>query len=433
MKLLSFEDKIRKTIGQYALFSKSERLLCAVSGGVDSMVLLDFLRVEGYDVRVAHCNFKLRAAESDLDEQLVLDYCKLHQISCYRESFETGRIAKDLGLGIQEVARNLRYDFFNRLSEKENLDKIITAHHLDDQLETILMKLADHTSILGYGGIPIFRDKVVRPLLECGKEEILAYAQKADLTFREDSSNEKLDYKRNRYRKIIIPLLKEEQHNLLAHVRLQSEDFRDLIQITDRAYQQWAQGKIDEEGVLLIPKVEVGLNRYFVKQALKARSFSSEQIQAIIDQSINVGGKLNSATQTILADRTDFLVYPIPEQTEEILSTELEQVLTFEELWPSEMPHEFSSNTICVDKEKILGELNLRRWERGDSFIPFGMKGRKKLSDFFIDQKINRLAKENVWLLCDEKNIIWIVGHRMDNRYKVTDLTRKILKIQSLE
>ena len=425
-------QKVLHTISSYNLFSSDDRLLLAVSGGIDSMVMLELMRITNYQISVAHCNFQLRSEASEGDEKLVRAYCEKHQIDFFCEHFDTKTLQIDSGKGIQELARDLRYHYFDRLVKSHDFKRVLTAHHLDDQLETQLMGLMDKQTIRAWVGIPIRRDRIVRPFLELTKSEIASYANTHSVPFREDASNAKLEYKRNKVRQRIVPLLKNEQAKLLSHVKNQSEEARALLMLFDAAYDKWLTEVQHENAWVSFPIKISFIDRLFVKELLRRKGFNTDQITICLAEKLGVGKVLNSDTHELLADRKLYILREKAKLTN-CRSNAVDELLTIEEVPVNQVPSRFHPKEIFVDSSMIQGELMVRHWQKGDTFIPFGMKGRKKLSDFFVDNKINRFAKEKVWLLCDENNIIWIVNHRMDDRYKISSSTKKALKIKSLE
>lgn len=429
--------KFQNHINQNLPFLKEKKLLLATSGGIDSMVLLYLCHQLKLDVRVAHCNFKLRGNESDEDENFVKSQCEKLDVLLFVNHFDTKKFAEKQKLSIQVVARNLRYDWFNTLLINNNYDYILTAHHLDDSLETFLINFTRGSGLDGLTGIPEQNGNIIRPLLPFSRNEIEAFAKENNVEWRDDSSNASDKYLRNKLRHDIIPVLKELNPGLL-------QSFENTISNLKQA-----QTLVDDASRIIYRKVVTDIN--FQKRINLAELMQLPNYVAYLYQwlepfgftdwdSINdlataqSGKQIHSQNHTLLKDRNELIVFPKAE------SEESPQFLIEKEQKEVKFPLKMAfcnaddisvqaTNVIFVDEEKLLYPLQIRKWQEGDWFYPHGMNGKKKLSKFFKDEKFSLPDKSNAWLLCSENQIVWIIGKRQDERFKVTEATTKILKI----
>ena len=419
-------------------FLEGKKLLLAVSGGLDSMVLVHLFQQLGYEIVVLHCNFQLRGVESFGDQQFIQEYTSQNGIPFSFTQFDTEAFAKDYKLSTQLAARELRYSWFYEQLEIQKGDYILTAHHADDNLETFLINLSRGTGLDGLTGIPAQNDIVIRPLLPFTRQEIEEYATQNKLVWREDSSNASDKYLRNKIRHHLIPVLKELNPN-----------FMNSFEKT-QAYLQESQELVDDATIMVYQQVakEKGDDIYFdINQLLKLPNYTSYLYQwlkefdftaweDIYDLVTNQSGKYVFAPQfRLIKDRDYLILSPLKLATDmqEFLIESSESKVNF----PLNMLFynvteisDTSNSAIFVDQDKLQFPLVLRRWNEGDVFQPFGMGGRsKKVSKLFKDEKLSLIEKENVWLLCSESQVVWIVGIRQDERFKIDSKTKKILKI----
>ncbi len=430
-------QKLENHIHQNLSFLKDKKLLLAVSGGIDSMVLVDLFHKLKYDVAVAHCNFQLRGQESDDDEEFVKSQVEKLNIPLFIQKFDTKKFAEQKKLSIQVVARNLRYDWFYTLLVNQNFDFIITAHHLDDSIETFLINFTRGTGLEGLTGIPIQNDKIIRPLLAFSRDEIVAYAKQNDIKWREDSSNSTDKYWRNKLRHDVIPVLKELNPSLLPSFQNTIDSLQQSHSLVKDASKNMYQKVVTEEE----HHTEIDLTKLLKLTNYKAylfqwlQPFGFTDWKAVYDLiEANSGKQVFSETHILLKNRNTLLLSP--KQTRE----------NNEVFWVEKNQNEVKvplklrfcnvsdistqgTNTIFVDEDKLSFPLTIRRWEEGDVFYPFGMKGKKKLSKYFKDEKLSLIEKSKVWLLCSDNQIIWVVGKRQDERFKITKQTTKILQI----
>ncbi|WP_345091084.1 tRNA lysidine(34) synthetase TilS [Flavobacterium chungnamense] len=418
-------------------FLKEKKLLLATSGGIDSMVLVHLLHQLKYDFAVAHCNFQLRGEESDGDEAFVTSFCKERQIEVFVQKFDTAKFAEDYKLSIQLAARKLRYGWFYELIDKEHFDYILTAHHLDDSLETFLINLSRGTGLDGLTGIPNQNERIIRPLLSFSRLDIEHYAKANAVQWREDSSNASDKYLRNKLRHDVVPVLKELHPNLLASFENTLEHLKQAQSLVEDASKLVYKIVVKEEKHLLKFQLKELLKlpnyKAYLFQWLKNYGFTAwDDIYNLVEA--QSGKQIYSEHYCLLKDR-DCLILSLKEEATAtdiyLIDKNVSQVnipLKFEFCNVGDIS-ESNSNSIFVDEEKLLFPLVLRRWQEGDFFYPAGMLGKKKVSKYFKDEKLSLIEKSNQWLLCSDNQIIWIVGMRQDERFKATSNTIKILKI----
>ncbi|WP_196889665.1 tRNA lysidine(34) synthetase TilS [Aureivirga sp. CE67] len=420
-------------------FLLDKKLLLATSGGIDSIVLLHLCHKLGFDIVVAHCNFNLRGEESDADEEFVRNLSNQLQIPIHTISFETEKYAKEKQLSIQMAARELRYDWFQSLIEKNNLDFILTAHHKDDVLETFLINFTRGTGLEGLTGIPEINGNIVRPLLPFTREEIESFAKENEIIWREDHSNASTKYFRNKIRHKVVPILKELNSNFMDSFQNTLEHLNNSNAIIQNEISQLKEElfvsqedyiKIEIKKILELKNPKAYL--YYLLQEYGFTSWT-DIYELLTAQS---GKQILSKTHRLIKDR-DFLLLDSTKKTlsnENILISESDVSidspirLTFTKF--SDRKEMNSPQEIFVDKDLLNFPLTLRQWKEGDYFCPLGMRGKKKLSKFFKDEKFSILEKERTWVLCSENEIVWIIGKRIDRRFQPTKLTTNFLKIK---
>ena len=428
------------------LFSKTDKILLTVSGGMDSIVMCELFHKAGLKFGIAHCNFQLRGDESEGDENFVEELAEKYKVEFHSVSFDTSTFAKKNKLSIQVAARQLRYQWFEEIREQFDYKYIATAHHQNDSIETFFINLLRGTGIAGLHGILPKQNKIIRPLLFSTREQIEIFAKKSNLKHREDSSNASDKYLRNKIRHQLIPLLKELNPNIGQTI---SEDIQRLGD-TEKIYKKEIEAKRSK-----IVKEEKNSIRLSIKELKKLEplepylfeflyplGFNSATVNEII-ASLNSqsGKKFFSSTHRLIKDR-DFLIiepYQVSGQKKDAKysikkSQKKITVENFEILCSSvnAKNHKLkvSDNIANIDFNKLQFPLEIRKWEKGDVFYPLGMKGQKKLSDFFIDKKLSIPQKENTWLLTSNNQIVWVIGLRMDDRFKITDKTTKIYFVE---
>jgi len=420
-------------------FLQQAKILVAVSGGLDSMILLDLAAKSELQIAVAHCNFQLRDTESDGDEDFVKSYCQENSIQGFFQRFDTQQFAEDEKLSIQLAARKLRYQWFYELLENENFDYVLTAHHLDDQLETFLINFSRGTGLDGLCGIPSLHDKIVRPLLIFSRAEIETFANENQLKWREDSSNASDKYVRNKIRHQMVPILKELNPSFLDSFEKTIQNLNQAQSLVDDAsrivYRKVVKDFDNLKIINLKELLQLSNYQAYLYQWLSPFGFSAWQ--DIYDLVEAQSGKLIFSEQyRLVKDREALILEPKNvENSEEYLINEKEKQLNFPlKLRFCEVSDLSISDakTIFVDSKLVKFPLTLRKWNEGDYFYPFGMKGKKKVSKYFKDEKFSLSEKEQAWLLSSDNEIIWIIGERMDDRFKITEHTQTILKIELL-
>lgn len=435
-------SKFREHLNYNLPFLSNKKLLIAISGGVDSMVMLNlFLKLE-YDVTIAHCNFNLRDKESNDDEEFIKQYAEKKHIKCYTTRFDTVSYADNNKVSIQIAARQLRYTWFYQLAKQHNLDYILTAHHLDDSIETFLINTTRGTGIEGLTGIPQQNNAIIRPLLPFTRDEITAYAKNDNIQWREDSSNASDKYMRNKIRHDIIPILKALNSSF-------SESFKSTIH-----HLQQVKSLAEDASVLIYKQVVTeneGQKVFSINELTRLPNYKAYLYQWLQPFGFTAwqdiynlptaqsGKQIITKHYRLLKDRDvlllepftecDTSVYEINEQQEYIKSP---LALRFEH--DAKLTPSHNKNQLFVNKKLIKFPLFVRKWREGDYFYPLGMNGqKKKISKYFKDEKMSLSEKENTWLLCSDEDIIWIIGKRADNRFKVTDNTTQILKVAILK
>jgi tRNA(Ile)-lysidine synthase len=457
-------------------------VLLTVSGGVDSMVMLDLFARSGLTFGIAHCNFGLRGAESDGDQQLVENLALSNTIPIFTERFETKQYAQSQGISTQMAARDLRYAWFEKIRTEHNYDFIATAHHQDDNLETILLNLTRGTGLAGLHGIAARNNYVVRPMLFANREKIEEYAHLNNIAWREDSSNQSTDYKRNKLRKTVLPILKELNPKVESAVyemslRVAAAERMLSYQLSVISYQRAANRLSGGEPLVSyrignsvagqlsdikhqtsniqtinIKQLETVIEPVeFLDYLLKNNGFSYGQCVAIwTNRDCETGKQYLSATHTLTKDRDCFvLTSRLSDDFENVLierfGRNVGKVLNVRRPVlsnvkdKSQLVFEYTEsitdlntgrNTVVVNADALVFPLTLRRWRAGDWFCPLGMGGkRKKISDFLIDLKTPRSNKTEVLVIESDSKIVWVVGLRLDERFRINENTLNYLRI----
>jgi tRNA(Ile)-lysidine synthase len=434
-------EQLLNHIQRHNLCKTTDKILLAVSGGIDSMVMLHLFRQAGFRLGIAHCNFQLRGEDSRADEALVNMACVDQSIPFHVKRFDTETYADSRGMSIQMAARELRYTYFSEVVREQGYDAIATAHHLDDSFETVLLHLTKGTGFEGITGIPVRNDHVIRPMLFATRKMIAEYAQLHHLIWREDKSNDSDDYQRNFIRHQVVPALRGINPNLGETFRYTQERLQGAGLLLKYYVDQFrAQSitfsgddmKIDMQALKNLPSPVVML-----WEILKDKGFNYAQCQDILDNDHQSGKQFLSSTHLLTVDRQQFFVqqktdsasscfaidsFPVSVQTE--LGS-----LRFEEIPKDEFRLEKNSERAQLDFHKVKFPLLWRTWKEGDSFIPLGMQYPKKLSDFLIDIKMPLPEKEKVTVIESAGTIIWVVGFRIHDRFKVTDETHQVMTI----
>jgi len=415
-------------------------VLVACSGGLDSIVLAHLLQQSGCDIGLAHVNFNLRGVESDADQEFVYNFSKKLQVPFYQASFDTTAYSVEHRISIQMAARELRYRWFDEIARDFKYDLIATAHHADDDLETMLINLSRGSGIRGLSGIPQKNEKVIRPLLPFTKDELLEYARGAGLSWREDSSNASNDYLRNALRNQVIPTftnvapsISQGSYRSRQHLSGVQKLLDDYIAYVSKRVVTHSEDALHFD----IP----GLTNFshseeLLYQLLQDYGFTAwDDIYALLYA--QSGKQVFSPTHVLLKDRDQLILsalkQPAPEDVIDINSMEQFRDIPWLEYSLVDAMEKATSNQIFVSLNKLRFPLQIRSWREGDYFYPFGMTGKKKLSKFFKDEKLSLQAKQKVRLLCSGNQIIWIIGYRADNRFRVDQDSEKILKLTLLK
>lgn len=440
--LQSFKTFIQKE----NLFTFTEKVLLTVSGGIDSIVMCELFHQAGLKFGIAHCNFQLRKEESDADENFVEELAEKYNITFHSISFDTDVYAKKNKVSIQVAARELRYKWFEEIREQFGYAYIATAHHMDDSIETFFINLIRGTGISGLHGILPKQGKIIRPLLFTNKNKIEVFAKKNKLKHREDSSNASDKYVRNKIRHHIIPALKELNPDLENTINKDIERLRDVEMIYKKDIENKSskivkKGKNDIRISIKELKKLSPLNTYLY-EFLKPFGFNSASIEEITSSLNGISGKqFFSPTHRLIKDREFLLIetkiknkesgqkivekkYSVKKNQKKISIDDLK--IFFKSVSPKNHQLKVINSCANLDLDKLEFPLEIRKWKQGDFFYPFGMKGKKKLSDFFIDKKFSLHEKENTLLMTSNDNIVWVIGSRIDDRFKITEKTKKI-------
>jgi len=417
----------------------NNKFIVAVSGGVDSIVLLHLCRNLKLNFVVAHCNFKLRGKESDDDELFVKNLAAKYKISFYSNSFNTKELSNSSNKSVQMIARDLRYSWFNKLSEELGIDYIITAHHIDDSIETFLINLSRGAGINGFLGIPEVNNKINRPLLAFTKDQLKSYALENKILFREDSSNKKKDYLRNQIRLEVIPKLKKINPYLLESFPKtikKLEQSKSIIAdriakvLSEVSFKKGEELFFEIESIKNLSNIEA-----YVYEIFKQYNFTQwDDIVDLLDS--QTGKEVVSKTHRLLKNR-EYLILTKKVGLQEIsklINSSKEEIrisagtIIFSKADKIDKKNPYS---IFLDSKKLKFPLKVRNVVSGDYFYPFGMDGKKKVSKYLKDQKISKYDKEKTLILETSKNeIVWLIGMRLDHRFSVTDKTKEILKIE---
>ncbi|MEO8712407.1 MAG: tRNA lysidine(34) synthetase TilS [Parafilimonas sp.] len=443
MLLQHFQAHLKKDF----LFTQSaQKLLLAVSGGIDSVVITDVFFKSGFDFVIAHCNFQLREDESIRDELFVRELGKKYDKEVLVKRFDTKQFAEEKKISIQEAARDLRYTWFEETlnHNHQTLNFLATAHNADDNIETMLMFLCRGTGIHGLTGIKLLdkKRKIIRPLLFATRKEITTYAEENNLSWVEDSSNVLDKYTRNFFRLKIIPSIEKNFPQVKESLLENIKRFNEVEQLYTQAIE------IHKKKLLLYKGNEIHIPVLKLQKTnpldtvlwsiIKVYNFNSGQIDEV-KKLFEAGNSsyVQSSSHRIIKNRNWLIIAQntneeashilIEENTKEIFFRD--RVLQFELLSSSNFKLQTLNSFAQLDAKHITFPLLLRKWKQGDYFYPLGMNKKKKLSRFFIDKKLSATEKENVWILEMNKKIIWIINYRIDDRFKITPATKEVLKI----
>ncbi len=414
----------------------TNRFILACSGGLDSVVLAHLCQSCSMDFAIAHCNFRLRGTESDLDEEFVKKLAHKFKRPYYVTHFDTVGYINKNKVSVQVAARELRYHWFAEILKENNFGTLLTAHHADDNLETFLINLSRGTGIDGLTGIPADTDAICRPLLPFSRKMLLDFATIESITWREDSTNSETKYLRNKIRHDIVPLLKQLHPTFTDNFRATQQNLKEIALFAERHIELLQQTLFEKEGPILKIKI-ASLNkltplRPYLYAFFKSFGFTEwDNVEHLL--TAMSGKELFSKTYRLAKDRDYLLLTKIDAIKNEIHiieenSSELSSPIKLLKETVKQLG-DLDKNILYVDKETLKYPLTLRKWKNADYFYPIGMKGKKKLSKFFKDEKVAVIFKEAQWLLCSGNDIVWVIGRRGDERFKVTKTTKSIIKL----
>ncbi|WP_128763087.1 tRNA lysidine(34) synthetase TilS [Leeuwenhoekiella aestuarii] len=415
---------------------KNKRVLLAVSGGLDSVVLAHLFSKNDWDFEIAHCNFSLRGKESDADAVFVEQLAANLNVKFHIQKFDTEAFAKAEKVSTQMAARELRYTWFEEVCIENQLSYVVTAHHAKDDLETFLINLSRGSGIEGFTGMEAKGDFIIRPLLPFSREEIAKYAQEHNIKWREDSSNSADKYLRNHLRHHAIPALEEAAPQFLTQFKKSQQHLQESANLLED-YTALLFSKIVTQSFkgydLNIAQLKATPNtKAVLYQLLKNFDFTAwDDIYELLDA--QPGKYVASKSYRLIKDRDVLILIKNTERENSVYKFESAQhELQLPDLkLKKESVHDFkrpNTNEAYFDLNLLEFPLMIRKWEEGDTFYPFGMKGKKKLSKFFKDLKYSTIQKEAVWLLCSQEDIIWVIGERTDDRYKINSTTSNLVK-----
>lgn len=421
-------QKIAQYIDRNRLFAPTDKILVALSGGADSVALLRLLLGLGYACEAAHCNFHLRGTESDRDENFVRQLCKEQHVPLHITHFETEKEAKEQHISIEMAARKLRYEWFEKTRKACHAAVIAVAHHQDDSVETLLLNLIRGTGINGLRGIRARNGCIVRPLLCLSREEIIRYLESIGQSYVTDSTNLQDEYTRNKIRLNLLPLMQTINPSVKESILKTAEHLNDAAYIYNIGIEQAKQRVMSAEGISISRLKQESAPETLLFEILHPLGFNTAQTKDIWHTLDGQPGKVFSVPGwRLFKDRDMLLIQPIKDISKPMLEID-EYPYTADFV----IPHNKATACFDIDKLKCPRHLSLRLWRQGDTFVPFGMKGRKKVSDYLTDRKFSRLHKEQQWVLCCGEDIIWLVGERTDNRFRIDEKTQKVLVVKLL-
>ena len=436
-------EEFKKFVAKNALLKKGDTTLIAVSGGRDSVVLCELFQKAEFPFAIAHCNFQLRGKEANDDEDFVKNLASKYKVEFFSKRFKTEVFAKKNKLSIQQAARVLRYEWFEEIRNQNSFNFIATAHHKDDELETFFINLIRGTGIAGLHGILTKRDKIIRPLLFATRVEIDKFVKKNKLQFREDSSNASSKYLRNKIRHKILPIFEKINPSFRNTL---SQEIKRLSEV-EKVYNHFVGLTIKQilkNNTISISDLKKSqFAEVILYEVLKKYQFNTDVVEEVLSSFNSEPGKqFFSATHRLVKDREKLIiterntinadeVCSVSQKIILLLKPVKIEFLTVKNSKKFKIPSD--SNIACLDFEKLKFPLEIRKWKNGDFFYPLGMNKKKKLSDFFTDIKLSIPEKENTWLLCSDEKIVYVIGKRIDERYKVGKETKSIYLVRCID
>ena len=432
MRKMKFKEVIQRTIERGGLFAPQSKLLVALSGGADSVALLRVLLQLGYPCEAAHCNFHLRGEESNRDEAFVRTLCQSLHVKLHVVHFDTVAHAREHRQSIEMAARELRYTWFSSLLQADDsLKHIAVAHHRDDNIETLLINLLRGTGINGLTGIPSVNGPIVRPLLEVSRADILDYLQHLGQDYVTDSTNLEDDFLRNKIRLNLLPMLEELNPSVrktladtIRHLKGVSRTYRQAMDAVLESLVQKVSA--DEMHARIDGILSLQASENFLYEWLYPLGFNPSQI-ADIHQSMRAkqpGKRFLSKEWEVLRDRDLLLV----RRSDTVRAVPVLDVSVTPYDASFQIPA--SPEVACVDADLVELPLTVRRWESGDTFVPFGMKGKKSVCKYMTDRKFTLFRKENQYVVLSKGRVVWLVGERLDNRFRISGTTRRVCIIR---
>jgi len=432
----AFHNHIQKSFP----FLLKSKIVLAVSGGIDSVVLAHLCKFLKLDISLAHCNFNLRGVESDADEAFILKLSKHLGVELYVQKFDTKAYANSHKRSIQMAARELRYNWFQELVQQHHFDAVLTAHHADDNLETFLINFTRGTGLNGLTGIPTINNNIVRPLLPFSRQTIENYAKKNTIEWREDSSNSSRKYLRNKLRKDVIPILKDINPQLLDSFQNTIDNLNDVADIVKESVKAVSKRAIIDHSngstsYLISELKKVNNSKAYCFELFKIYGFTEwNDVVNLLDA--ESGKYVTSSTHKLMKYREFLILTDLKISKHDNTSITIEKndtsivtplgTLLFETV---KTISKASEKTIYVNKNKLVYPLKLRLWKSDDIFQPSGMKGKKKVSKYLKDEKISPIKREHTWVLTSEDMVVWVVGYRTDDRFSTNDSDQEVLKI----
>jgi tRNA(Ile)-lysidine synthase len=422
---------VRKYIEKEGLFEQRDKLIVALSGGADSVALLRLLTDCGYSVEAAHCNFHLRGEESDRDERFVRELCSKLGLTLHTTHFDTTGYAAEHKLSIEMAARELRYNWFETLRKERGASYIAVAHHRDDSVETILLNLIRGTGISGLTGIHPRNGYVVRPLLCISRSDITSYLTEIGQDYVTDSTNLADEYTRNKIRLNILPLMEEINPAAKESIARSGESVREALDVYRSAIDQGRQRVLTAEGIKIDALMDEPSPKALLHEVLYPLGFNPRQIADVYASLSGEPGRqfVSADGWRTIKDRNMLLLTRAdsPEHVADEVPPQISQKIV-EMTADYRLPR--SRDVLCCDADKMCGPLQMRHCRKGDRFVPFGMRGSKLLSDYMTDRKFSLAQKEQQWLLCSGDKIVWVVGERSDDRFRVDEHTRRVLEVR---
>lgn len=438
------KSQVQEYISYHKLLSKDSKVIVGLSGGPDSMVLIHILLQLGYECIAAHCNFHLRGEASDEDAEFVNKWCEEQNVPLNTISFDTQAYASQKKISIEMAARNLRYNWFETIRKEHKADAIAIAHHQDDSVETILINLIRGTGIKGLTGIPNKNNYIVRPLLSISRSEIIEYLIKNKIPYVTDHTNEEDIYTRNTLRLKVLPILETINPSVKKSIITTSHNLQEAEKIYNNYIADVLPSVFKKNHINIEQLKRTFSPQSILFEILAPLGFTPSVIEDVSNNLDSIPGKVYlSKEYRLLKDREHliiseietkefenemFLIYP----DSQVLKTPFSMSIR-KEKYDSDFKIQKRHTILQIDFDKLSFPLTLRKWKKGDWFIPFGMTGKKKLSDFFTDNKFNLIEKEATWVLTSEKEIVWIINHRVDNRFRITNTTKSVFIVDTVK